>query len=262
MNRAQPGFSLVELAVVVAIVALLIGGAMATYSSLTEQRTQDETTRRLNAAVDAIIGFAVINRRLPCPATAGTTGDEAPAGGGNCTTSFSGFLPAITVGVQPVDSSGYLVDPWGNRIRYAVAGSVALTGCTGSSTLPQFTSQANLKANGVSCKPGPTDLDVWNGFDACIAGALPTATSCTGARTVSRVVSSQSVAFIVFSTGKNGAIAANYGVDEQANTDGDRVFVTRPPSDFSATTGTYDDLMVFVPAGVLYQKLIAAGVLP
>jgi hypothetical protein len=76
------------------------------------------------------------------------------------------------------------------------------------------------------------------------------------------VVSSSTAAFIVFSTGKNGGIAASYGPDEAANTDGDRVFVTRIVGTSETGGGAYDDLMVVVPAGVLYSKLIAAGVLP
>lgn len=239
---------------VVAIVAFLVAGAIATFTSVTEQRSYDETVRRLNASVDAIIAFAVINRRLPCPALVSTTGVESPAGGGTCSTSYAGFVPGITVGAQPTDSSGYVVDSWGNRIRYAVAGVAApLAGCTGSSTVPHFTSQANLKANGVSCKPGITDLDI------CTTSVGINATSCN---TANRLASQSTIAFIVFSTGKNGAVVASYGADETANTNGDAVFVSRPPSDSTATNGNFDDIVVIVPAGVLYQKLIAAGALP
>jgi prepilin-type N-terminal cleavage/methylation domain-containing protein len=248
LRRAARGFTLTEMAVVFAIIALLIGSAMLTLSAQVEQRNNDETVRRLNAAADAVLAFAIVNRRLPCPATAGTTGDEAPAGGGACTNSYGGFLPARSLGFQPVDNSGYGVDVWGNRLRYAVS-IVAPTGCTGSSTAPHFTSLANLKANGVSCKPN--DLD--------ICAPADTTTACTAAN---RVVSTTTVAFIVFSTGKNGAIAAAYGPHETANTDGNASFISHIPSGSDAATGTFDDLMVWVPAGTLYSKLISAGVLP
>jgi prepilin-type N-terminal cleavage/methylation domain-containing protein len=243
LKGAARGFTLTEMAVVLAIVALLVGGAMMTLSAQIEQRNNDETQRRLNAAVDAVIAFAIVNRRLPCPATAGTTGDEAPAGGGACTTWYGGFLPARSIGFQPVDAAGYGVDVWGNRIRFAVANLI--TGCTGSSSTPHFTSTANLKANGVSCRPG--DLDI------CASATGITAISCN---TAARVVSQETAAFIVYSTGKNGAFISAYGADETANTDGDRVFVSHTPSD------TFDDLLVFVPAGVLYSKLLSSGALP
>lgn len=246
-NRRARGFTLTELAVVFAIVALLIGGAMMTLSAQVEQRNQNETRGRLDAAVEALIGYAIVNRRLPCPATAGTTGDESPAGGGNCTTDFGGFLPARTIGFQPTDPQGYGVDVWANRIRYAVART--LTGCTGSSTLPHFTSMANLKANGVSCRPN--DIDVCAPTDAT--------TACTAAN---RVISTETVVFLVFSTGKNGAVASSYGPHENANVNANASFISRTPTGSDAATGAYDDVMVLVPAGVLYSRLIAAGVLP
>jgi hypothetical protein len=76
------------------------------------------------------------------------------------------------------------------------------------------------------------------------------------------VVSTQTVAFIVYTTGKNGAVSATYGADETENTDGDPVFVSRTPSGPDAAAGQFDDLMVLVPVGVVYSKLIAAGTLP
>lgn len=247
LKRSACGFTLTELAVVLFIMGLLIGGGLMTLSAQVEQRNHEETMRRLTASVEAVIAFSIVNRRLPCPAVGGATGDEAPAGGGSCTTNFNGFLPARTIGVQPADSSGYAVDAWGNRLRYAVAN--AITGCTGSSDTPHFTSQANLKANGVSCKPD--DLDVCAPPD--------TTTTCTSAN---RVVSSQTIAFLVFSTGKNGAVSSSYGPHETANQDGNAAFISRPPTGTDAAAGAFDDLMVFVPAGVLYSRLIAAGALP
>lgn len=246
LARGQRGFTLTEMAVVFAIIALLIGSAMLTLSAQVEQRNNDEAQRRLSAAAEAVLAFAIVNRRLPCPATAGTTGDEAFTGA-NCSTWYGGFLPARTLGFQPVDAQGYGIDVWSNRIRYAVAQTV--TGCTGTATNPHFVSAANLKANGVSCQPSDLDL----------CAPTDTTTACTAAN---RAVSTNTVAFIVFSTGKNGAIAAGYGPHESANTDGNAVFISHLPSGVDAATGTFDDLMVWVPAGILYSKLISAGVLP
>lgn len=247
LRRCERGFTLLEVTIVLAIIALVIGGAIMTMSAQVEQRNHDETMRRLNGAVDALMAFAIINRRLPCPAVGGATGDEAPAGGGACTTNFNGFLPGRTLGIQPVDSSGYALDVWGNPIRYAVAS--AITGCTGSSATPHFTSTANLKANGVSCRP--------NDIDVC--APVDTSTGCTSAN---RVASTQTIALIVFSTGKNGALSATHGTHEQANLDGNAAFISRTPSGSDAVAGTFDDLVVVVPAGIVYSKLIAAGALP
>lgn len=233
------GFTLTEVAVVLAIVGFLLMGGIMTFNAQVEQRNYDETVRRLNAAADAVLAFAVVNRRLPCPAAPATTGVESPAGG-VCTNSFNGFLPGETVGFAYLDSDRYGVDAYNNRIRYAV--SAAVTGCTGTPTTPHFTSAANLKSNGISCRPN--DLDV-----------------CTSAACAARVVSTQTAAFIVYSTGKNGADSSGYGADETENTDGDARFVSRPAGT-PTTSGAYDDILVAVPAGALYSKLMTAGVLP
>lgn len=246
LRRCERGFTLVEITIVFAIVTLLIGGAIMTLSAQLEQRNHDETMRRLNSAVDALLAFAIINRRLPCPAVSGATGDEAPAGGGTCTTNFNGFLPGRTLGIQPVDSSGYALDVWGNRIRYAVASAITGTGC---SATPHFTSEANLKANGVSCKP--SDIDVCAPADTSI--------TCTS---TNRVASTQTIAIVVFSTGKNGALSTTHGPHEQANLDGNATFISRTPSGSDSTAGAFDDLVVIVPAGIVYSKLIGAGALP
>lgn len=237
LKGAARGFTLTELAVVMAIIGFLVAGAIMTFNAQIEQRNYDETMRRLNAAADALLGYAIVNRRLPCPAAPNTTGVESPAGG-TCTNPYNGFLPAETIGFAHVDASRYGVDAWNNRIRYAVAATI--TSCTGSSTLPHFTSVANLKANGMSCRPN--DLDV-----------------CTSAACSARVVSTQTAVFVVFSTGKNGALTAQYGADEQENTNATARFVLRTPG---GTGDPYDDLMVVVPVGILYSRLTAAGVLP
>jgi prepilin-type N-terminal cleavage/methylation domain-containing protein len=234
----QRAFTLVEVAVVLAIIGLLLGSLMYTLSAQTEQRARGETQRTLEQAREAILGYAVANGRLPCPASAASMGVESPAGGGDCTNYYDGFLPAVTLGFQPVDAQGFALDAWNNRIRYAVAATV--TGCTGTSTLPHFTSVANLKANGMSCRPN--DLDV-----------------CTSAACAARVVSTSTAVFVVFSTGKNGALTANYGADEQENTNATARFVLRTPG---GTADPYDDLMVVIPVGILYSRLTAAGVLP
>lgn len=246
--KHRRGFSLVEMAVVLLIVSLLIGGLTMTLSAQVDQRNIDETRRRLEAAREALIGYAIVNRRLPCPAIAASTGDEAPAGGGTCTTWYGGFLPARTIGFQPTDAAGYGLDAWGNRIRYALASLI--TGCTGSSTTPHFTSMTNLKANGVSCRP--------NDLDVCASAAGNTATSCN---TAVRAVSTQTAAFILFSTGKNGALTPAAGSDEEQNINGDPVFVSRAPGD-PAAAGSYDDVVLIVPAGVFYSRLVSAGILP
>src|SRR3954447_769066 len=166
-RRAQAAFTIVELAVVMAIVGLLLAGAMMTLSAQAEQRAIDETRRRLNAAVEGLVAYAVVNGRLPCPAVVGVLkyGDEDPPAGGACTNGYGGFLPARTIGFQPTDELFYGLDAWNNRIRYAVS-ITAPTVCAGAPAA-HFTTLGSMKTYGMSCKPG--DLDVCTTAGACAA---------------------------------------------------------------------------------------------
>lgn len=277
------GFSLVELAIVMAIVAFLLGGLMFTLSAQTEQRSIEETRRRLEMARDLVLAFAVVNGRLPCPARSANTaapattiGDEVRTTGGvdpDCigdgVTDYYGgtsggvtlgLLPARTIGFQQVDSAGLAVDAWGNRIRYAVAHLA--TGCTGTLTYPHFTNSTNLKSNGIACQPN--DLLICKSANpptaspSFVAPAI-TATTCGG--TTNQIMSQSLVVAIIFSTGKNGAVGGT-GLDEAANLNGDRVYVFHTPTPSSATNGEFDDQMIWITVGELYGKLIAAGQLP
>jgi prepilin-type N-terminal cleavage/methylation domain-containing protein len=270
LNRsAGSGFSLIELAVVMTIVAFLLGSLMYTLSAQTEQRGFEETRRRLDQARELILAFALINGRLPCPARSVATASPATITGDEVVTTATGcigdsitdyyggttggvtygLLPARSIGYQQVDASGFAVDAWGNRLRYAVANLI--TNCSGTSTTPHFVNSTNLKANGLSCQP--------NDLLVCKSATGITSTTCGGAS--NQVVSQSLIVAVVYSTGKNGA-AGGAGVDEAANLNGDRVFVWHTPTPASAANGEFDDQLTWITVGEFYGKLIAAGVLP
>src|SRR5438132_2875122 len=155
--RHSRGFTLTELAVVLVIVGFLLASLMYTLSAQTDQRNFEETRRRLEQARELVLAYAIVKGRLPCPARSANTttpvtvaGDEvwnagecsgdSGAGvledyyGGTSGGVTLGLLPARTIGVSQVDAAGFAVDAWGNRIRYAVARSVAAGTCTGAFT--------------------------------------------------------------------------------------------------------------------------------
>lgn len=245
MHRGQSGFSLVELAVVMMIVALLLTATMYTLSAQTEQRSLNDTARKLEEAKELLLSFALVNGRLPCPGVA--SGDESGGGLAACTSNYGGFLPARAIGFQPTDPAGFALDAWGNRIRYAVSQTAW------GAAPARYTRRHDAAAAPWSLSQSPADLVVCNR-----SPVTPTDLACDAGT----VVTNQNVAVaIVFSTGKNGATGGT-GTNEARNLDANALFVSRPPDPAGAAGGEFDDQMVWIPVGVLYGKLIAAGVLP
>ena len=242
-TAAAGGFTLVELAIVVFVIALLLGGILVPLSTQVEQRQIANTQKYLEEIKEALIGFAVTNGRLPCPASSTSSGVENPSSGGACSNNYNGFVPAVTLGLAVVDNQGFAVDPWGNRIHYAVttANSNAFTTVNGMST----TGLSALAPDLLICSTA-TGI----GATSCAAGTALT----TG------------VPLVVYSIGKNGAYGGT-GLDEAANpnpnsTNNDRVFVSHIPTPSTAPNGEFDDIMTWLSANILYNRMIAAGKLP
>lgn len=271
MSKVNPylrGFSLVELTVVLFIVALLMGGMMTTISVQVEQQRIKDTQRILEEAKEALIGFAAVNGRLPCPASPSTTGVENPSNGGSCVNPWNGFLPAVTLGLPHTDAQGYALDAWGNQIRYAIpsinsyayttSGSLSTAwsnaSCSCSSTCNSSCSSGSCSTCGCNKSPDlrvcttATGLTGSGGAAYCATGATLT---CTAAA-------------VIFSRGKNGGVAPTSN-DETANDhiDGttDRIFVSHVPA--AASSGNeFDDIVTWISPNILFNRMIAAGTLP
>ena len=265
-GRAR-GFSLVEMAVVLAIVGVLMSSLMLTLSAQTELRNFSEAQNRLEAAREAVLAYAIANGRLPCPATSASAGLEVRLGTGVCGATGSalehyggvsggvtyGLLPAVTIGYQPVDSGGFAADGWGNRIRYAVSR------VTTPSFSANYTNKTNMQTNGLSVLPN--DLVICASSQTISPGSSPP--SCGSAASVT---SQNTVVAVLYSPGKNGATTLALGVDEAVNENrsgaNNAVFVSHVPATSTAANGEFDDQVIWIPIGMLYSRLIAAGLLP
>jgi hypothetical protein len=257
------------MAVVFTIVMLVLGSVTYTLSAQMENRAVADTQRRLQEARELILAFAMANGRLPCPASSTSNGDEAPSGGGSCTSGYSGYLPARALGFTPTDLQGYGVDFWGNRIRYAVSMNPNL----GTNT---FTTTPSSPSTGIKYNFGGTTALIPK--DLLVCTAYGTASSSTSTSTPScgsdglAATNLSTVVAVVWSQGKNFGrgsylgVAGQSGADEAFNNktatnSNHGVFISHPPR-WEFETNEFDDHVIWIPAALLYGRMVAAGVLP
>jgi prepilin-type N-terminal cleavage/methylation domain-containing protein len=233
----QDGFSLVEMAIVLTIVALLMAGLLPMLSGQVEQQRRNETRKQLNEIKDALIGYALINGRLPCPADPTLITGQAGAGAerATCTTSANatGVVPWAKLGTSEIDA-------WGNRFTYRV-----------TITFADTTDGAN----------GTCAVTTGVSFQICSTGSL-TVKSAASAGTDVAV----DIPAVIISHGKigagaytqNGAQLPAGSADEVENSDGsaDSIYVSHIP------TTDFDDLTEWITPNILYNRMVTAGKLP
>jgi len=254
VKKEHYGFTLIEMAMVLMIVGLLLGGMLVPLSAQMDQRNVTDTRKQLDEIQQALIGYAIINGRLPCPATSASVapGTEDPAGGGICTffsnsiNASDNYLPAVTLGLSGTDSAGLLEDAWGNPIRYAV------TPWKSGSTYV-YTTNSGMSLAGIS------NLSNSN-LDVCSTATGATSSACGSGYTLT----SNAVA-VIYSTGKNGA-SGGTGSDEKENLNPNAsdlhgyVFVSHNPS--SVSGNEFDDIVTWISPNILINRMVAAGKLP
>lgn len=165
------GFSLVELAIVLLIVALLLGGLLPTLSGQLDQQRRNNTRKQMDEISAALLGYAASQQppRLPCPASPAIATGSANAGVSNCTLT-TGVVPWTTLGTSETDA-------WGQRFTYSVTSSVAgpfttsfTLASTGNLDVLNKNGGANIATNvpAVIISHGPNGLGAWNSLGAQI----------------------------------------------------------------------------------------------
>lgn len=228
--RYQRGFSLVELAVVLVILGFILAALLMPLQAQRENTFRAQTDSQLEIAKKALIGFAQTNGRLPCPASAASGGQEALVGIA-CTNQL-GFLPAVTLGLQPTDAEGFAIDGWGNRMFYAVT----QVNTAGGAATPDFTTTNEMSNVGV-------------------ANLAPDLVVCAEAATCPGTFLIDNAVAVIYSLGPTGALASQ-GADEDENPaapGADTQFVSRTP------TPTFDHMVTWISPCVLYNAMIQAG---
>jgi prepilin-type N-terminal cleavage/methylation domain-containing protein len=113
MVKIPPGFSLVEMAVVLIIISLVIGSLLGPMSGSINQQKIALTQQRLEEIKKALLGYAAIKGGLPCPANdKNGIGDMTRCNydGGQ---GASGYLPWADLGIEGNDA-------WGQPFLYRV----------------------------------------------------------------------------------------------------------------------------------------------
>jgi prepilin-type N-terminal cleavage/methylation domain-containing protein len=228
-RRGEQGFTLIELAIVMAVAGLMLAGTMKLLGGQLDQSRTRTTRDRLQMAYDALVSFYVTHAYLPCPADGALTGSDAdygraqPETSGSCTgvVATHRVLPWRTLGLQEELS----FDGWRQRLTYQVSAPLTTAGAA-----------------------GPGDLSIRDG-----AAAIPGTSELTAA-----------AAFAVISHGENGLGAwlpsgqrkttTGIPTHEAENTDGAEPFVDKAPS--QAAADEFDDLVIWREKGALAQ---AAG---
>ena len=251
----EAGFSLLEMAIVLLIVGLLLGGLIMPLSSRMDQQKIDTTRQQLEQVRQALVGYALAHDALPCPATPASSG-LASATGTGCTRQH-GFVPAVTLGLAgTLNDDKLLLDAWGSPIRYSVTNS-----------------DANANGNWDFVRPGEmrtvTLANLAPSLDVCTTTAGSTATACASNATT---LTSTAPA-VILSLGKDWASASsadqleNLGATVGGGPSGrtypvaaDEVFVNRA---LGAVPGNeFDDIVTWVSPSTLYGELVSAGRLP
>ncbi len=260
-NNSSQGFSLVELAIVLVVVALLLGGLLVPLTMQIEQQRIRETQKTLEEVKEALVGYALSHMSqpngrpyLPCPDINAAISGFTPNDGledrnpttGSCADQ-EGNVPWATLGTADIDS-------WGNRMRYRV--------------LPNFSSSVD-------------------GFQLATSLTTQTMRVCTGNACVSTLAAA--VPAVILSHGKNGLGAINLAgngntqpiaaaLDEAQNANSmsgspNRNFTSRTitgaqsPCSDSAPGPTqplceFDDLVTWLSPNILFNRMVAAGRLP
>lgn len=236
-RHASAGFSLIEMAMVLMIMTLVLGGLMMPLSAQIDVRRTSETQQTLENIKEALVGYAMshrdttVNTRpyLPCPDIAAPLAgfthndgqEDRDATTGACAAPTEGNLPWVTLGVGNADA-------WGNRFHYRVSADF---------------SNASNGFSTVATPPSAGDIDVCSTPDC----STPLA---------------DNTAVVIVSYGKNGWGALNSNgtvyqaptsADELENTDNDTTYVSRPPA--SPGANEFDDLLAWLSPDALFGRI-------
>jgi len=225
MKNSTHGFTLIEMAIVLAIVAMLLGGLLPTISGQMERQRRNETRKQIEEIKDSLIGYAIINGTLPCPTTqSDPSNSNYGMSDAACNTSAAaeGYLPWKTLGVAETDTWGSkrssTSSPWTGYWRYRVDRYFSNAGMPIALNLDFSTDALLIKDN--------------NGSNLTSSSERPIA--------------------IVYSTGQNiNADGQNASFEPTAG-----IYQSDVPNP------AFDDMLIWIARPQLFNRMVAASKLP
>ena len=172
--RSASGFSLVELAISIVILAILAGGAISLLRLQTMRAQNAETRSQLQDAREAFINYAAVKAVLPCPATNLDGTSDACSGAINVVA--KGRLPWKELGLPAVDV-------WGQSLYYAVTRTYMQSSTLGLNTDGTIELEAKLVGGTTASLANNKSLAfvVWSsGADSTNASASASASIVIG----------------------------------------------------------------------------------
>lgn len=247
MQRHEGGFTLTELAVVLMIVALLLGGLLVPLSTQQEIEKRKATAAQLNTIREALLSHVLIYGQLPCP---DHDNDPAAAGygledigchnwGGASEPTAEGFLPWKTLGIPEFDAWGAAwqnaADPRQGHWRYRIERDYA----------------DSTRSKSLIMKNNPL-------VDSCDAGDGGFPKDCLAiVNTAGQVLyaTKERPVAIVFSAGANGRID-----DNNASFEPNKAALPVYQSDTPSVN--FDDQLIWLTRNSLVAPLVSVGKLP
>jgi prepilin-type N-terminal cleavage/methylation domain-containing protein len=223
VNRlAKSGFSLLEMTVVLLILGLLMGGLLMPLQAQTEYRKRQQTASALAEIKEALIGFAILNGRLPCPSFVSDPAHiEFGVAAVTCPRTSArseGYLPWKTLGVSETDA-------WG---------VTQITGAGGMQGYWRYRVDENYAEIFSFTTEFSDKLQIRNS----LGNALTTTTE--------RPIA------VIYSTGKN-----LHADDENADYEASAGLYQ---SDVQSTS--FDDMLIWITPPLLMNRMVSAGKLP
>jgi len=233
--KTSRGFSLLEMAIVLAIVGLLMAGLIPSISSQIDQQHRSETRKLMDEIKDSLYGFAITTGHLPCPASQ-VSGIEDRNSSTSACNSRVGFLPWATLGVNQTDG-------WGRLFRY--------------SATPAFTAASSVFSISTAADITIQNLD---GSSLSVANDIPVAIVSHGANGIYGTMASGGTMSTTSPTSYSNVLHQQNNVDGSGN---GRIFFS---ADITARTASndedFDDQVGWISKNILINRMVTAGKLP